>query len=127
MIVKVAVFCTVPSLAITDNVRVVVTGIVLTVKFASLVPMAMFTFGGTLATEPLTLSKIDTVAAALPVSRTSPVEGNPPFTLEGETLTESRIGARTPKLAPRDEPGTAACTNAVSGATTGTVEAEKTP
>jgi hypothetical protein len=76
-------------------VVVVVTALVFTTKLALVAPPGMVTFAGTIATEVSLLDRETTTplpgAALLRV--TVPVDGFPPLTLVGLTVSEVRVGA----------------------------------
>lgn len=84
-------------------------------------PATIVFFGGTSATEPFTASETDVLIATRPVIRTVPNEELPPETAEGLIVSESSMGASTPKLAPRTDPGTPADSDTVVGTSTGMV------
>src|SRR6266403_1845340 len=72
----------------------VVTAVVLTVNVALLAPAAIVTLAGTVAVDVLLLER-ETVAppaGAGPLSVTVPVEGDPPVTLVGFSVSEERVG-----------------------------------
>jgi len=71
-----------------------VTALVLTVNVALLAPAAIVTLAGTVAVDVLLLER-ETVAppaGADPLSVTVPVEGDPPVTLVGFSVSEERVG-----------------------------------
>ena len=71
-----------------------VTGRVVTVKVALVAPAGMVTLAGTVATAELLLES-ETRAPPVradPLSVTLPVEGDPPLTLVGLSVTEVRVG-----------------------------------
>jgi len=71
-----------------------VTGRVVTVKVALVAPAGTVTLAGTVATPGLLLER-ETRAPPVragPLSMTLPVEGDPPFTLVGFSVTEARVG-----------------------------------
>jgi len=73
----------------------VVTALVLTVNVALLAPAATVTLAGTVAVDVLLLER-ETVAppaGAGPLSVTVPVEGDPPVTLVGFSVSEERVRA----------------------------------
>ena len=71
-----------------------VTALVVTVNVALLAPAATVTLAGTVAVDVLLLER-ETAAppvSAGPLSVTVPVEGDPPVTLVGFSVTEERVG-----------------------------------
>jgi hypothetical protein len=71
-----------------------VTALVLTVNVELLAPAATVTLAGTVAVDVLLLER-ETVAppaGADPLSVTVPVEGDPPVTLVGFSVSEERVG-----------------------------------
>jgi len=71
----------------------VVTAVVFTMNVALLAPAAIVTLAGTLA-APLLLESITCAppVSAGPLSVTVPVEGDPPVTLVGFSVSEERVG-----------------------------------
>ena len=71
-----------------------VTVLVLTVNVALLAPAATITLAGTVATAllPLERETVAPPAGAGPLSVTVPVEGDPPVTLVGFSVSEERVG-----------------------------------
>ena len=71
-----------------------VTALVLTVNVALLAPAATVTLAGTVATAllPLERETVAPPAGAGPLSVTVPVEGDPPVTLAGFSVSEERVG-----------------------------------
>src|SRR6266480_6303575 len=71
-----------------------VTALVLTVNVALLAPAATITLAGTVATALLPLERETGAppAGAGPLSVTVPVEGDPPVTLVGFSVSEERVG-----------------------------------
>jgi hypothetical protein len=71
-----------------------VTAIVVTVNVALVAPAGMVTLEGTVATVVLLLMRETTAppVRACPLSVTVPVEGDPPMTLLGLSVTEVRVG-----------------------------------
>jgi propanediol utilization protein len=84
-------------------VTAVVDGIVsvVTVNVAEVAWAATVTLGGTVAAELTELDSVTTapLGGALPVSVTVPVEGAPPVTLVGETVTVEIAAGLTVKMA----------------------------
>jgi hypothetical protein len=72
----------------------VVTALVLTVNVALLAPAATVTVAGTVAADVLLLERETTAppVGAGPLSVTVPVEGDPPVTLVGFSVSEARVG-----------------------------------
>ena len=72
-----------------------VTALVLTVKVALLAPAATVTVAGTVAEDVLLLERETTAppVGAGPLSVTVPVEGDPPVTLVGFSVSEERVRA----------------------------------
>lgn len=99
LIVSEACRMVLPNVPVIVAVVVVLTDVVVTVKFALVDPLATVTLLGTLALE-LLLLKLTTVPpeGAAELSVTVPVELLPPVTLAGFKLTEERVG-------PEDPPG----------------------
>jgi hypothetical protein len=83
------------AVSVTDVIEA--TLVVVTVKFAAIVPDVTVTFGGTAATVGLELDKVTTVPAggAAPVKVTVPVVDAPPTTLEGFSASKVRAAAVT--------------------------------
>ena len=76
-----------------------VTGRVVTVNVALVAPAGMVTLAGTVATAVLLLAR-ETRAPPLgagPLSVTLPVEGDPPLTLVGFSVSEVRVGVTVRK------------------------------
>ena len=73
----------------------VVTALVLTVNVALLAPAATVTVAGTVAVDVLLLERETTAPpmGAGPLSITVPVEGDPPVTLVGFSVSEERVRA----------------------------------
>ena len=73
----------------------VVTALVLTVNVALLAPAATVTVAGTVAVDVLPLERETTAppVGAGPLSVTVPVEGDPPVTLVGFSVSEERVRA----------------------------------
>jgi hypothetical protein len=73
----------------------VVTALVLTVNVALLAPAATVTVAGTVAADVLLLERETTAppVGAGPLSVTVPVEGDPPVTLVGFSVSEERVRA----------------------------------
>jgi hypothetical protein len=73
----------------------VVTALVLTVNVALLAPAATVTVAGTVAVDVLLLERETTAppVGAGPLSVTVPVEGDPPVTLVGFSVSEERVRA----------------------------------
>jgi len=71
-----------------------VTALVLTVNVALLAPAATITLAGTVAVDVLLLERVTAAppAGADPLSVTVPVEGDPPVTLVGFSVSEERVG-----------------------------------
>jgi hypothetical protein len=75
-------------------VVVVVTALVFTTKLALVAPPRMVTFAGTIATESLLDRETTTPLPGAALLRvTVPVDGFPPLTLVGLTVSEVRVGA----------------------------------
>jgi hypothetical protein len=72
----------------------VVTALVLTVNVALLAPAPTVTVAGTVAADVLLLERETTAppVGAGPLSVTVPVEGDPPVTLVGASVSEERAG-----------------------------------
>ena len=72
----------------------VVTALVLTVNVALLAPAAIVTLAGTVAAAVLPLMRETTAppVGAGPLSVSVPVEGDPPVTLVGFSVSEERVG-----------------------------------
>jgi hypothetical protein len=72
----------------------VVTALVLTVNVALLAPAATVTVAGTVAVDVLLLERETTEppVGAGPLSVTVPVEGDPPVTLVGFSVSEETVG-----------------------------------
>jgi hypothetical protein len=72
-----------------------VTALVLTVNVALLAPAATVTVAGTVAVDVLLLERETTAppVGAGPLSVTVPVEGDPPVTLVGFSVSEERVRA----------------------------------
>jgi hypothetical protein len=72
----------------------VVTALVLIVKTAPVAPAGMFTLAGTAATAVLLLERVTRVPplGAGAFSATLPVDGDPPLTLSGFSVSEVRVG-----------------------------------
>src|SRR5436853_3783986 len=72
----------------------VATALVLTVNVALLAPAATITLVGTVATAllPLERETVAPPAGAGPLNVTVPVEGDPPVTLVGFSVSEERVG-----------------------------------
>src|SRR5262249_19522410 len=66
-------------------------------KVGEAVPGAKGTFGGTMAIEGLLLVNVTTwpFGGAAPLRVTVPVDGLPPFTVEGESVNVARLGGLT--------------------------------
>ena len=73
----------------------VVTAVVFTVNVALLAPAATITVAGTVAADVLLLERETTAppVGAGPLSVTVPVEGDPPVTLVGFSVSEERVRA----------------------------------
>ena len=73
----------------------VVTALVFTVNVALLAPAATVTVAGTVAVDVLLLERETTAppVGAGPLSVTVPVEGDPPVTLAGFSVSEERVRA----------------------------------
>jgi hypothetical protein len=71
------------------------TAVVVTVKLALVAPAGTVTLDGTLATGGLLLERETTVPPlrAGPLSVTVPVEGLPPVTLDGLSVSEATVGS----------------------------------
>lgn len=78
-------------------VRVVVTVLLVTVKFAVREPAGTVTVLGTVAIDVLLLERVTDIPfdGAGPFSVTVPVEGLPPLTVEGLRPKDERPGAET--------------------------------
>ncbi len=72
----------------------VVTALVLTVNVALLAPAATVTLAGTVAVDVLLLERVTVAppAGAGPLSVTVPVEGDPPVTLVGFSVSKESVG-----------------------------------
>ena len=71
-----------------------VTAKVVTVNVALVAPAGMVTLAGTVATTVLLLARVTTAppVSAGPLSMTLPVEGDPPLTLVGFSVSMVRVG-----------------------------------
>jgi hypothetical protein len=78
-------------------VRVVVTVLLITVKFAVVEPGDTVTALGTVAIAVLLLERVTDIpfVGAGPLRVTVPLEGLPPLTVEGLRLKDERLGAET--------------------------------
>ena len=78
-----------------------VTGLLVTVKVAVVAPAGTVTFAGTVAAAVLLLDRVTTApaAGAGPFNVTVPVDGVPPITEVGLSVTELRVAAVTVRVA----------------------------
>ena len=83
------------------TVVAVETALVVTVKFAVVVPATAVTFAGTVATFVLLLESLTVVpaAGAEPLKVMVPVDGLPPTTVDGFKLKEDNLGGVMVKVA----------------------------
>lgn len=87
-----AVFVVLPSVADTVRVAFALTTVVVIVKLADVLPVRTVTEAGSLRAELLSLSCTTIEAGAGAVRVTVPLLLTPPFTVEGEMLSEASDG-----------------------------------